>query len=265
MAKSKRPAVRRTESTKKQKITDEDEARISLAKEAFQKGQHSSMMKAAKAYNIKEHYFTLRRRIKGTAVPKKEAHADQQLLSPAEESVLVDWMRYLALTGHPLNKRTIRPKVKALLSAKGFVDKEDKHPSKKWIRRFMKRHMPELKTGRGSGLDPKRAKAFNYATVHAHFMLFKETVEKHNIPWRNIYNMDEKGIQMGGGRKGTRTKYFFGSDDKMQYKLQSDDLQLVTVIEVVCADGTADIGPGFVFPGVTKHRSWFSESGVKYS
>jgi hypothetical protein len=33
-------------------------------------------------------------------------------------------------------------------------------------------------------------------------------VEENKIPWRNIYNMD-KGIQMGGGRKGTHTKYFF--------------------------------------------------------
>ena len=66
--------------------------------------------------------------------------------------------------------------------------------------------------------------------------------------------MGEKGIQMGGGRKGTHTKYFFARDDNMQYKLQSDNLQLVTVIEVVCADGTANIGPRFVFPGTMKHR-----------
>ena len=70
---------------------------------------------------------------------------------------------------------------------------------------------------------------------------------------------------MGGGRKGTCTKYFFSQDDSMQYKLQSDNLQLVTVIEVVCTDGTADIGPGFVFPGTMKHREWFSEPDFKYS
>ena len=77
--------------------------------------------------------------------------------------------------------------------------------------------------------------------------------------------MDEKGIQMGGGRKGTRTKYFFAADDKIKYKLQSDDLQLVTVIETICADGTAKIGPGFVFPGTTKHRKWFEEQDITYT
>ena len=141
----------------------------------------------------------------------------------------------------------------------------NKHPSKAWIRKFMMRHEQQLKASRGCGLDPKRAQAFNYTTVHAHFELVKETIEKHNIPWRNVYNMDEKGIQMGGGRKGTRTKYFFATDDKLKYKLQSDELQLVTVIEIICADGTADIGPGFVFPGTTKHREWFEEPDVKYT
>ncbi|KIK05056.1 hypothetical protein K443DRAFT_62507, partial [Laccaria amethystina LaAM-08-1] len=51
----------------------------------------------------------------------------------------------------------------------------------------------------------------------------------------------------------------------MQYKLQSDDLKLVTVIDVICADGTADIRPGFVFPGVTKHRKWCEVTDFKYT
>ena len=76
--------------------------------------------------------------------------------------------------------------------------------------------------------------------------------------------MDEKGIQMGGGQKGTRTKYFFAQDNKMKYKLQSDELQLVTIIDLICADATANIGPGFVFPGSTKHKEWFEEPDIKY-
>ena len=76
--------------------------------------------------------------------------------------------------------------------------------------------------------------------------------------------MDENGIQMGGGWKGTRTKYFFAQDNKMKYKLQSNELQLVTIIDSICADATANIGPGFVFPGLTKHKEWFEEPDIKY-
>lgn len=92
---------------------------------------------AAKAHGIEHLYFTLRRRIQGTTLPKADAHGSQQLLSRAEEETLVDWMKYLALTGHPLNARTIRPKVQAILAAKGSRYAADsKHPSKSWIRKF---------------------------------------------------------------------------------------------------------------------------------
>jgi hypothetical protein len=68
-------------------------------------------------------YFTLRHRVQGLTCLTahcKQARGQQQLLTDAEEGTLVDWIRYLALTGHPLNKRTIRPKVQAILSSKGI-------------------------------------------------------------------------------------------------------------------------------------------------
>jgi len=175
-------------------------------------------------------------------------------------------MKYLALTGHPLNARTICPKVQAILAAKESRHAADsKYPSKSWICKFRRRFRKELKTGQGSGLDPKCAKAFNYTKVHEHFTMFKEIIERYGIPWRKIYNMDEKGVQMGAGRKGSHTKFFYAADDKMQYKIQSNNLQLITIIDCVCADGTAEIGPGFVFPGVTKHPEWFIEADFQYT
>jgi hypothetical protein len=74
--------------------------------------------------------------------------------------------------------------------------------------------------------------------------------------------MDEKGIQLGGGRNRTRQKYFFAHSDKSRYKVQSGELELVTVIEAVCTNGTSDIPPGFVFSGVTMHEEWFCEDGI---
>ena|SRR5271168_3681723 len=114
-------------------------------------------------------------------------NSKQQLLTKAEEGTLVDWIQYLALTGHPLNKRTIRPKVQAILLAKGIKNVGEKHPSKTWIQKFIKQHASDLKAGQRCGLDPKRAQAFNYTTVHAHFLLVKETIEENNIsPFSHI-------------------------------------------------------------------------------
>ncbi|KAF8805523.1 hypothetical protein BYT27DRAFT_7073169, partial [Phlegmacium glaucopus] len=114
------------------------EACIQQAKLDFEAQQYPNIRKAAIAHDVK--YDTLRRRVQGLTQPCKEAHGQQQLLTRAEEGALVDWICYLALTGHPLNKRTIRPKVQAILSAKGIKNVGEKHPSKTWIRKFMKRH-----------------------------------------------------------------------------------------------------------------------------
>ena len=247
MVKTKQPS----KAPKTRTLTKEDEEKLAEAKLAYESREYPSINATAKAYDV--NYSTLHCCVQGLTLPKKEAHINQQLLTKAEQETLIDWIKYIALTGHPLNIWTIRPKVQAILEAKSWRNVDGKNPLKSWIRRFMKWHTLHLKMSWGSGLDPKCAKAFNFSTVKAHFMLFKDTMNKSNIPWRNIYNMDEKGVQMGGGQKGTCTKYFFSWDDKMQYKLQSDDLQLVTIINCICADGTADVGPGFVFPGSTKH------------
>ena len=157
--KKKRPStVQRNGPFKSRKITQEEEARIEQAKLDFETRRYPTISAAAKAHRVP--YFTLRRRIQGLAQPCRMAHAEQQLLTDAEEKTLVEWIQYLALTGHPLNKRTIRPKIQAILTAKGIRNLDDKHPSKTWIRNFMKRHASVLKGSRGCGLDPKRAQAF---------------------------------------------------------------------------------------------------------
>ncbi|THU88385.1 hypothetical protein K435DRAFT_679980 [Dendrothele bispora CBS 962.96] len=105
-------------------------------------------------------------------------------------------MRYLALSARPINKRTIWPKVVEILRAKGRTTKQNT-VSRTWIHNFYEKHCADLKTGRGVGLDPKRVKAFNFTTVDHHFNLLEKLLEEHGIPWENVYNMDEKGIQLG--------------------------------------------------------------------
>ena len=237
------------------KTTDNmTEANIKKAAQDLKDGIYKKMTDAAKAYGVP--YHTMHRRCLGKTAPKKEAHKGQLLLSPSQEETLVEWIKYLGATGHPVNRRTICPMVQSMLppAHKWTI-------SKSWISWFTVCH-EDIKLGQGSGLDPKQAQAFNFATVQHHFELLKSHMEEHGIPWENVYNMDEKGIQLGGGWKGTGLKFFFAKTDTSRYKLRSDDLQLVTVIEVVCADGTSTIKPGFVFPGSMKCPEWFCEPGV---
>lgn len=177
--------------------------------------------------------------------PAKKAHGSQQLLTPTQELVIISWLFHLALRGEPANKRTVR-QFAAHLSGK--------RPGLNWIDGFLGRH-PEVRLGKVANLDPKRAKAFNQSTVAFHFDYLKKVLEEHGIPWENVYNMDEKGCQRGGGKKAAQEKYFIPRSKMEQYRQSSDNLELVTIIECVCADGTS-IKPTFVFSGTEYEAEW---------
>ncbi|KAG2073335.1 hypothetical protein BDR04DRAFT_1011127 [Suillus decipiens] len=94
---------------------------------------------------------------------------------------------------------------------------------------------------------------FNYTVVKEHFERLDAVLKEHGIPWENMYNMDKKGIQLGGGRKSNGRKFFFSQSDRQQYQIKGGGLELITVIECVYADGTSLV-PGFIFAGSTIDR-----------
>ncbi|KAJ3792250.1 hypothetical protein GGU11DRAFT_693748 [Lentinula aff. detonsa] len=128
--------------------------------------------------------------------------------------------------------------------------------SNTWICKFLKKHRGSIKSGRGSGLDPKRAQAFNLTTVQGYFKELDQVLKKEGVPWELVYNVDEKGVQMGGGRRNSQRRYFFSRGDKNMYRVHSDKLELVTIIDCICADGTAPIKSCFVFSGKKMCDEW---------
>lgn len=133
-------------------------------------------------------------------------------------------------------------------------------PGKNWVHRFLTKHKHLLYSGKGHGLDPKHEQAFNLTTVTNHFIQLKNVVDSFGIPLSNIYNWDEKGLQLGGGRKGLQLHYIFGRDQKDRYVARSDNLELVSLLEVVSADGHA-IPPTFVV-AKTSPPEWWTVEGV---
>lgn len=89
---------------------------------------------------------------------------------------------------------------------------------------------------------------FNFTTVKQHFEDLDAILKKYDIPWENVYNMDEKGIQLGGGRKSDGRNFYFSRNDRMHYQIKGGSLELVTVVECISADGIA-LPPGFIFQG----------------
>jgi len=102
---------------------------------------------------------------------------------------------------------------------------------KNWVRRFLSRHA-EIIVAKPRGLDPKRAQNFNKATITEYFDMRKTMDEKYDgIPPEHNWNVDEKGCQMGGGRKGDNSKFIFSKNNRERYRIHSDNLELVTIIE----------------------------------
>ena len=114
-----------------------------------------------------------------------------------------------------------------------------KLPGKNWHYRFLSSHNEELKLGKPRQLDPKRAQNFNEENIKHYFNLRQEVEDKYGpIPPEHHWNMDEKGGQHGGGRKGDGQKFIFSRQEAdSSYRQHSDNLELVTIIECASAAG----------------------------
>ena len=134
-------------------------------------------------------------------------------------------------------------------------------PDRKWVYAFTNRH-PDLKLKWPSGLDPTCAQCFNATVVKEHFDFLSEYLQDNAIPWENVYNMDEKGLQLGGGRRLNGTWYLYFNKQRICMRVQKGSLELVTAIECVAADGSI-LKPCLVFPRTTVlHEGYFEEEGV---
>ena len=76
--------------------------------------------------------------------------------------------------------------------------------------------------------------------------------ERCDVPDENIYNMDEKGIQLGMGK---RVHALVDCDQKTVHQVEDRNRELVTTIECVYADGTA-IHPSMVFKSAHQNLEW---------
>jgi len=146
--------------------------------------------------------------------------------------------------GQPMSKNMLRVTVADMSKSLQKKSKETgtrQLPGRTWVYSLMGRHQ-DLKLKRPSGLDPIRAQCFNPA-------------------WENVYNMDEKGLQLGGGRRLDSTRYLYSSEQRICVKTQKASLELVTAIECVAADGSI-LRPCMVFPGTSVLHEGYMTAGA---
>ncbi|KAF9450871.1 hypothetical protein P691DRAFT_788267 [Macrolepiota fuliginosa MF-IS2] len=165
-----------------------------------------------------------------------DASAKQQLISPAGENTLVGWIGHEGTSGTLMDHQWLMH----LASDIAGCD-----VGKNWVDKFHDHHM-DLSMSKAQKLNPKCANNFNKFTYDNFADKYAILHEKYGgIPPEHIWNMDEKGIQIGGGcKKGGKTHFFLrGQVD--WYKIGSDNLELVTIIECVSTAGFS-IPPAFI-------------------
>ena len=120
-----------------------------------------------------------------------------------------------------------------------------REPGKLWHTRFLKK-FPEIQPLKGMKLNPKHVKNFNETVINDYFDQLEQLNARFpgGIPPKHIWNMDKKGIQMGGSWKNSGRKYLFPKHKKQKYHIQSNNLELVTVIKCISAAGEV-VPPSF--------------------
>jgi hypothetical protein len=125
------------------------------------------------------------------------------------------------------------------------------HVGDSWVKHFKARH-PDLKVKWSSPLEKCQAASLNPTLVNEYYDLLETTIKEYDIPVENIYNMDEKGIQLGIGQK---VKAFVDHDQKDVYSVEDGNRELITMIECVGANGWA-MHPSAIYPGMRWDLEW---------
>jgi hypothetical protein len=102
------------------------------------------------------------------------------------------------------------------------------------------------------GLEKARAKALNEFAVKEFFDMLTRVMEEFSILPENLYNMDEKGIQLG---IGAQISAIIDRNQQTAYSIEDGNRELVTVIETICADGST-LHPSVIFQGQRRNSEW---------
>ena len=197
------------------------------------------LRKAALTYNVPTTTLTARYNGHKTWV---ESHSHQQKLTPSQELVLKEWVKSLGLQGVLLSPSSVAEY--ALVIIDGPI-------SKKWVYTIRKWH-PDLVAWWTTGLECCCTQALNKTQVAEFFEILHNLITRYKITPNNLYNMDEKGIQLGVGKQ---TWALVNRDQKSVHQLENRDRELVTIIEAVSADGEA-LPPSVIFKAKQWNLAW---------
>jgi hypothetical protein len=204
--------------------------------ESHELGEQLVYQKYADKYGVNR--STLSRRHRGISQPRKDYAANQQVLTPAQEAELVEYIKTLTKQGLPPTREMIQ----------NFSSKlAPWELSESWVTRFLHRHHIDLITRWSSGLDRPRHQAHSLPKYNKYFDLLHDKMKEYEVEPRFTYNMDEKGFIIG---VEGRSKRIFSKSVWMKggckAAIQDGNREWITVLPTVCTDFTT-LPTGIIF------------------
>jgi Tc5 transposase DNA-binding domain len=169
--------------------TTNQEGRIALAIQAFEKGQFSSLRAAASSYVP---YSTLKHRAHGR-VARRDSQPTNRKLTDTEESVLLEWIISRDQRGMSPRHGHVQQMANILLMER--VELSSSTVGKCWVRNFIRHHNLQSKYNRK--YDYQRARCEDPIVIQEWFQRIKNMQEKYGIIDTDIFNFDETGFQIG--------------------------------------------------------------------
>ncbi|CDO69050.1 hypothetical protein BN946_scf184834.g57 [Trametes cinnabarina] len=195
------------------------------------------------ACKYKVNATTLWRRDRGGS-SNHAAHLSAQLLTPVEETVLVQLCKTLALRHLPLTHKLLEDKANALLAVRAKAS--GRQVRKMWTYRFLSRHNDELSMYWSSPLKTKRGLALNPTNVHEYFDVLMEIDRVRHIRPEFKFAMDESPVLLG---MEMTTRVIGPVGQKLQHRLHDGSRESVSLVVTICANGTVPFPPTVIFAG----------------
>ncbi|RJE17622.1 Pogo transposable element [Aspergillus sclerotialis] len=234
--------------TSSDRISPEQEGKILLALQGFEKGQFRSLYAAAETFGVS--YTTLRNRARGRT-SRVDTRANSHKLTQLEEDSLVEWIFSIDSRGAAPRPATIREIANILLAARG--SNPPLTVGVNWALSFIKRR-DELRTRFSRRYNYQRALNEDPKSLREWFTTVRRVIDENGIQLEDIYNFDETGFAMGlisAQKVVTRAEYY-----GQRSILQPGNREWVTAIEAICADGYS-LPPCIIFKGQVYIAGWF--------
>lgn len=161
------------------------EQKIQHALNALNENPNLSVSAAGRRYGVPK--TTLANRYRGRTKPRWEAHTQQQLLTPEEESAVEGWIKRLDDIGIPPKVSQLYQIVTSILRKRNSPSSTENRPGNThthvgdhWISRFLDRH-PDIAYRYSARIENERAAAGKPETINSLFDRLSEVRSRYKI------------------------------------------------------------------------------------